>query len=180
MPMKKIVIVLIIVLFSLAGCTAAEPATLPPPPVEVQTLPEGVEGMPMPEPFSSVLPPEFMAHFEGFDLPSYDHPLLGAYETTSGCIMILMSNGIYLWQENAEVPAITGLYEVFLGTVAHEEEGIIFESDTGPLYTVIITFLDENAAMEGTIQVFDYYKEDVYRVTDLINDIWFEATRIPE
>ena len=164
----------------LTACSNAEPTPLPEPPEIIQALPEVPEGDLLPEPFSTLLPPEYMARFEGYELPPYDHPMLGAYETTSGCIMILMSNGIYLWQENAEVPAITGLYEAFLGTVSHEDEGLIFESDTGPLYTVIITFLDENAAMKGTIQVFDYYKEDVYRVTDLINDIWFEATRIPE
>jgi len=179
--MKKIIVIVIVLAFSLAGCRADEPAPFAAPPDVVQNQPyEHNEEFSLPPPFSLQLPNEFMEHLEGRELPIDGHPLLGAYETTSGCIMVLMANGIYLWQEDAEVPAVTGVYEVYRGTVNEEKGGLLLESDTGPLYTVIITFIDENAAMPGTIQVFDYYKKDVYRVTDLMNDIWFEATRIPD
>ena len=141
------------------------------------------EGVPAGASFSTLLPPEFMAHFKGHELAIDNNPLLGTYTTTSECIMILLPTGMYVWQENQDVPVITGTFELFRGAVGvsgNNSDAFTLESDTGPLYTVIITFTDEHAAQYGTIQVFDFYKEGVYRVTDVINDFWFEATRVDE
>jgi len=191
--MKKILLLILIpvlvLCFPLAACDkqaaplqTAPPQAAPPetaPPDEIQAeIPEG--GADVSPPFSTFLPDEFMSGFKGHELSVDDNPLIGVYETTSGCIMILMTGGGYIWQEPIEVPAITGSYEIFEGTVDGKNGGFALESETGPLYTVIVTFRDENAATPGTIQVFDFYKEGVYRVTDLFGDFWFEATRIVE
>jgi len=137
-----------------------------------------------PDPFSKDLPPEFMAFFEGHELPIEDNPMNGIYQTASGCIMILMSEGYYVWQDPIEdATAITGYYEIFEGTVKGQDNGknvYTLKSDTGPLYTVIVTFNEGQASMPGTIQVFDYIDEGFYYVTDMINNIWFEVTRISD
>ena len=131
--------------------------------------------------FSESLPEEFMAFFKGHEMSGDDNPVIGTYVTTSGCIMILLQGGLYAWQDSQDgekTPAIGGRYEIFEGTLYGETGEYVFESDTGPLYTVIVTFDGGQNAAPGTIQVFDYYNEDMYRVTDIMNNIWFEATRI--
>ena len=131
--------------------------------------------------FSESLPEEFMAFFKGHEMSGDDNPVIGTYITTSGCIMILLPGGLYAWQDSTDgekTPAIGGRYEIFEGTLHGETGEYVLESDTGPLYTVIVTFNAGHNAMPGTIQIFDYYDEEMYRVTDLINNIWFEATRI--
>ena len=171
-------------LFSLCGCFGGQ---TPPPDEVLASPPEDVELEEQPadddissELFSAFLPDEFMSKIKGHEMSVNDNPLIGTYETTSGCIMILMTGGYYIWQDPMEVPAVTGIYEIFEGAIDGNTDEFSLESETGPLYTVIITFRDEYAAMYGTIQVFDFYKKGVYRVTDLINDFWFEATRILE
>ena len=122
-----------------------------------------------------------MSLFKGHELSIDDNPVIGVYETTSGCNMSLLPGGFYFWKDTPDAPTITGTYEIFEGTAdGRDGAGGTFalESDTGPLYTVIVTFMEGQGASPGTIQVFDYYSEEVYRVTDLFNDIWFEATRI--
>jgi len=134
-----------------------------------------------PTSFSAYLPPEFMAYFEGHRLSVEDNPVIGTYKTTSGCIMILLSKGYYVWQDTADSPAITGSYEIFEGTVKAQDDGentFILESDTGSLYTVIVTFDEGQNASAGTVQVFDYIDDSEYYVTDLLNNIWFEAVKI--
>ena len=160
---------------------AAQPEPLPVPAEDDMADEEDAAGQPL---FSSILPEEFMAFFRGHELPAGDNPVTGAYSTTSGCLMTLTTSGVYTWQDYPDDPdsiMITGTYELFEGTIQGLDDGsadYVFESETGPLYTVIITFDGGQGAAAGALQVFDYYKEDVYRVTDLINEIWFEATRV--
>jgi hypothetical protein len=110
-----------------------------------------------------------------------DNPVIGEYQTTSGCIMILMKGGNYTWQDKPDDPnVIRGTYEIFEGTLDGREDSsdtYTLESETGPVYTVIITFDEGQDSTEGTIQVFDYQNDDLYYVSDLVSGIWFEANR---
>ena len=136
-----------------------------------------------PTPFSTYLPIEFMAFYEGHELPIEDNPVTGIYRTTSDCIMVLMAEGQYIWQDSPDTTAITGFYEVFEGSLKGQEDGknlFVLESDTGPVYTVIVTFNEGQGTMGGTIQVFDFIDDEVFYVTDLFNDIWFRAFRVIE
>ena len=131
--------------------------------------------------FRDGLPPEVMAYFEEHELSVDDNPLTGMYTTTSKCVIMLMPGGFYSWQDSpdaSKTPAITGTYEIFAGTLSARpgDDLYMLESDTGPLYTVFITFEEKENVSPGTMQVFDYQSDDLYYVTDIVNDIWFEAT----
>jgi hypothetical protein len=108
---------------------------------------------------------------------------MGSYITTSGVKMDLGEGGFYSWDERDLGGAlVTGRYEIYEGTPKGNDDGsfeYVYESETGPIYTVLIDFdqSDANSAVDVAIQVFDRYSDDVFRVTDILNNIWFEATR---
>ncbi len=132
-----------------------------------------------PTTFSESLPPEIMEPYKDHELFLDNNPLIGTYKTTSGCTMILQADGNYSWQDSPASPVITGTYELYEGTVSGQGDTMqyLLESATGPLYSVFVTFNPGQNASAGTIQVFDYQREGTYNVTDLMNGIWFEATR---
>ena len=134
---------------------------------------------PSAQPSGTFFPAEITDPFKGHEVSIADNPLIGTYTTTSGCTMILMADGRYSWQDTPQATPITGTYEIYEGTFSGgmDEDHFVLESDTGPLYTVFVTFDAGQAAADGTIQVFDYQSDGVYYVTDLMNNIWFEATR---
>ncbi|MDR1798089.1 MAG: hypothetical protein LBR44_11785 [Clostridiales Family XIII bacterium] len=130
--------------------------------------------------FSAYIPSAVMDLLEGHELDPADSPVVGAYTTTSGCLMTLLEDGGYRWQDTPDAPVITGSYEVYEGTAKNLDDGsleYVTESDTGPVYTVFVTFDEGQGTMPGTVQVLDTYTKDVYRVTDIVNSIQFEATR---
>jgi len=131
--------------------------------------------------FSDNLPEEVMALLKEHKLSVDDNPVIGEYQTTSGCIMVLLEGGKYTWQDKPDDPnVIRGTYEIFEGTLDGREDSsdtYTLESETGPIYTVIITFDEGQDSVEGTIQVFDYQNDNLYYVSDLLTGHWFEANR---
>lgn len=125
------------------------------------------------------MPPEIRDLFEGHELSLSNNPLLGTYTTTSGCVMVLMEDGSYSWQDTPDTPALTGKYFIYEGSLdgRSNTEAYSLESDTGPLYTVFVLFDKGQGASDFTVQVFDYQNNELYYVSDLVNGIWFEANK---
>ena len=125
-----------------------------------------------PDMLSDTILMEFIDLFDGYELSVDDNPLLGIYETESGANMVLMPGGGYLWQDLGETAEfIEGEYRIFLGAIGDSGE-IVTETETGPVFTVIIVFSDK---VSFTVQVFDDQGGDVFYITDIMNDFWFEA-----
>ncbi|MDR0852904.1 MAG: hypothetical protein LBN34_00855 [Clostridiales Family XIII bacterium] len=121
----------------------------------------------------------------GHDVDVSESPVAGSYTTTSGCKVELGEDGSYRWEEPDGV-FLKGSYELFEGTPVGGGE-YVTESETGAIYTVVVYYdLVEEANLEEkqvipasdvSVFVYDTYDKDVFRVSDLMNDIQFEATR---
>ena len=125
---------------------------------------------------------DFRAVLSGHEMELEGNPVAGFYLTTSGVMLSILEDGKYSWDETrVGGQAVAGTYEIFEGTLKDLGDGTtdyVYESDTGPVYTLWIEFdRDESGKVAPfTIQVFDYYNEDVYRVTDIVYGTVFEAT----
>ena len=182
-----VLLVAILLLSMLVGCRVAPPQNgsannrqTEPPTSTTPSEKDEKSGSeePSTKPSDTLFPAEIMELFKGHELSLRDNPLIGTYTTTSGCTMILMSGGRYSWQDSPQARVITGTYEIYEGTFGGGTgQNYILESSTGPLYTVFVTFDAGQNASEGTVQVFDYRSDNLYYVTDLLNNIWFEATK---
>jgi hypothetical protein len=117
----------------------------------------------------------------GHEMPLEGNPVAGIYITTSGVNLMINEDGSYSWDEtNIGGAKVVGTYTIYEGTLKELDDGsneYVLESDTGPVYTLLIEF-DQTlgASTPFTIQVFDKYTEDVFRVTDLQFGTQFEAT----
>jgi hypothetical protein len=123
----------------------------------------------------------FEQQLENHALPLTGNPVIGTYRTSGGVLLTLTEAGEYRWQEQDYL--VKGEYQVSEGTVSGD--GYILESETGPLYTVIVKLQTTGDFEEGqiapnveaSILVFDFYSTDVWRVTELMTGVQFEATR---
>jgi hypothetical protein len=121
----------------------------------------------------------------GHEIAIEGSAVVGSYTTTSGCKVELGSNGSYRWAE-PDGAFLKGNYKLYEGTPGEGGE-FVMESKTGKLYTLFVKYdmtagaaLEENQvepAMEFSIFVYDTYTDNSFMVTDLINNIYFEATR---
>ncbi|MDR1421871.1 MAG: hypothetical protein LBI64_03280 [Coriobacteriales bacterium] len=185
---------LILVAITLISCNSKTGDDLAEVPTEAPTPPDGGtdgaigrdEGTPSTGGSASDGALSFEELVAAHELPLAGNPIAGSYITTSGIDMRLGEDGSYRWDEGVmDGPLLTGSYTVSAGTMQQMPTGemdYVFESQTGPVYTVIIEFDAESAqatgAVSGTIQVFDAYSDTVFRVTDLRNYVQFEATRV--
>ncbi|MCL2492785.1 MAG: hypothetical protein FWF33_01935 [Clostridiales bacterium] len=117
----------------------------------------------------------------GHEMPLKGNPVAGNYIMTSGGTLAIAENGSYIWDERGVGGSlITGTYELYKGTLQKLDDGTsnyITESTTGPVYTLFVTFNQDSSGQSApfTIQVFDTYSADVFRVTDLVYGMQFEA-----
>ena len=119
--------------------------------------------------------------FEANQIPLEGNPVIGDYITSGGVHLTLTENGDYRWEEPTGF--VLGKYTVSKGTLS--ADGYVYESETGSLYTVIVELQTTGAMLEGQIKpsvslsmlVFDYYDSNVWRVTELMAGVQFEATR---
>jgi hypothetical protein len=166
---KKIVFVLTLVLLvcaaSFAGCSKPEP------PAEEEPLVQDEESKAVQQ------------TMEDNEIPVADNPLIGEYITTGGVHITLTDAGEYRWLEPNGM-LVKGVYTISKGTSNGTE--YVYESETGPLYTLMIELQTEGDFEEGQIVpntpfsmlVFDYYHDNVWRVTMLDRpNLWFEATK---
>jgi hypothetical protein len=124
----------------------------------------------------------FEKQFKAHVLPLKDNPVIGTYRTSGGVLLTLTESGEYRWEEADYL--VKGEYRVSEGTIGQDE--YVLESDTGPLYTVLVNLQTSGDFEEGQIKpntevsvwVFDFYNTDVWRVTDMMSGTQFEATRI--
>ncbi|MDR1796423.1 MAG: hypothetical protein LBR44_03110 [Clostridiales Family XIII bacterium] len=186
--MKKyfgLLVLLLAVLLALASCFGGPRAGTEPP-----ASSEGIAGSSEDEGGSesaalgTIDAGELNPYLEGHLMPLAGNPVAGEYITTSGVKLSIGEDGSYLWDERPVGGTyISGRYELYEGTAKGNDDGsteYVFESDTGPVYTMVIDFDDTGDGLEGadmTIQVYDWYTADVYRVTDLLYQTQFEATR---
>jgi hypothetical protein len=128
---------------------------------------------------------KFNGFLDGHELALAGNPVLGSYRTTSGCKVEFKEDGSYRWEESDVF--LLGRYEIYEGTpTPGGAEEYTYKSDTGSIYTIVVYYDDPEdlapnqvvPASEISIFVYDTYTTDVFRVTDLMNNLWFEATAI--
>lgn len=127
-----------------------------------------------PDMFPDSILPEMVSKFEGYELSVDENPLIGIYELEAGGNMVLAPMGGYLWQGDDLAVITEGQYQIFMGAIGESGE-IVTETDTGPVFTVIIYYTDIGAPSPFTVQVFDDQGGDFFIVTDLMNDFSYGA-----